>query len=257
MTSHPSVDVPLLEVRDLRKVYPRGRGRTSEVQAVRGVSFRIRSGSCFGLLGPNGAGKSTTLSMIEGILERTSGEILYRGEPAGARLRQRAGIQFQETALQDYLRVRETLEMFRSFYDSGLSIDEVIRLCDLGDFVTADVHEISGGQRQRLLLAVALVNDPELLFLDEPTTGLDPGARRQFWGLVRTLKSQGRTIVLTTHYMEEASELCDEIVILDQGRIIAEGTPQGLLKEHFGEQTANLEDLFLKLTGKRILEASV
>ena len=221
----------LLEVQDLVKVYPKGRG--PEVRAVNGISFRIRQGRCFGLLGPNGAGKSTTLSMIEGILGPTSGQILYRGEPAGESLRRRAGIQFQATALQDYLKVREVLEMFRSFYDQGADLRDIIRLCGLEEFLDRDAHEISGGQKQRLLLAVALVNDPELLFLDEPTTGLDPGARRQFWELVRILKGQGRTIVLTTHYMEEAAELCDEIVILDHGKIIAEGTPEELLRKHF------------------------
>ncbi len=227
-----------LEVRDLVKEYP-------GVRAVDGVSFRIEPGTCFGLLGPNGAGKTTTVEMMEGITPPTSGTILYRGEPLGARFRAEAGIQFQHTALQQFLSVRETLVMFRKLYPQGRDIDELIAMCALEQFVDRDNRKLSGGQLQRLLLAVALVNDPQVIFLDEPTTGLDPQARRNFWDLITTIKGQQRTILLTTHYMEEAYSLCDVVAIMDQGRIIAQGPPSRLLKEHFEEVVLELprEDL--------------
>jgi len=217
-----------LEVRELVKHF-------KQVKAVNGLSFDVRTGSCFGLLGPNGAGKSTTIEMCEGLLRPTSGNIRYRGEPLGPRYRERVGIQFQSTALQDHLTVRENLRFFSALYPVRRSLDELIALCRLEDFLDRDSKKLSGGQRQRLLLAIALVNDPELLFLDEPTTGLDPQARRNFWDLVTDIKAAGRTIVLTTHYMEEAYLLCDEIVIVDHGRIIARGVPSQLLAEHFND----------------------
>jgi ABC-2 type transport system ATP-binding protein len=201
--------------------------------AVDGLSFNVREGSCFGLLGPNGAGKTTTIEIMEGILAPTAGSVLYRGEPLGERFRAEAGILFQKTALQDFLSVRQTLELFRGLYDHGLSVEEVIRLCALEKLLTRDNKKLSGGQLQRLLLGVALVNDPAILFLDEPTTGLDPQARRRFWELVESIKAQRKTIILTTHYMEEAQLLCDEIVIVDHGKIIAQGAPQALLRQHF------------------------
>ncbi|WP_273453527.1 ABC transporter ATP-binding protein [Nevskia ramosa] len=217
-----------LEVRELVKHF-------KQVKAVNGLSFDVRTGTCFGLLGPNGAGKSTTIEMCEGLLTPTSGSIRYRGEPLGPRYRERVGIQFQSTALQDHLTVIENLRFFSALYPVRRSLDELIALCRLEDFLDRDSRKLSGGQRQRLLLAIALVNDPELLFLDEPTTGLDPQARRNFWDLVRDIKAAGRTIVLTTHYMEEAYLLCDEIVIVDAGQIIARGVPSQLLAEHFND----------------------
>ena len=216
----------ILEVRDLKKHYP-------SVTAVDGISFAVQGGECFGLLGPNGAGKTTTVEMLEGITEASEGEILYRGKPVDARFRQEVGIQFQSTALQDFITVRETLQMFRSFYAQGLSVDELTRMCTLQEYLDRDARKLSGGQRQRLLLALALVNDPEILFLDEPTTGLDPQARRNFWDLIRSIKARNKTVVLTTHYMEEAFLLCDRIAIMDHGRIIAEGPPASLLAKHF------------------------
>ena len=150
-----------------------------------------------------------------------------------SRFRQEVGIQFQSTALQDFLTVRETLQLFRSFYSRGLEIDELTRLCTLGEYLDRDARKLSGGQRQRLLLALALVNDPEVLFLDEPTTGLDPQARRNFWDLIRAIKARNKTVILTTHYMEEAFLLCDRIAIMDHGHIIAEGPPATLLAKHF------------------------
>jgi ABC-2 type transport system ATP-binding protein len=224
---------PVLEVRDLVKQYP-------AVRAVDGVSFAIAPGTCFGLLGPNGAGKTTTVEIMEGVTAPTSGEVLYLGEPLGARFRAEAGIQFQKTALQDFLTVRETLQMFRRLYPRGRDVDELIGLCALEQVAGRDNRKLSGGQMQRLLLAIALVNDPQVLFLDEPTTGLDPQARHNFWDLIRAIKAERRTVLLTTHYMEEAYFLCDEIAIMDRGRIIAEGAPSRLLKEHFDDVVLEL-----------------
>ncbi len=224
----PAGGAPILQVRDLIKQYP-------SVTAVDGVSFVVREGSCFGLLGPNGAGKTTTIEIMEGILMATSGEVRYRGEPLGQRFREQAGILFQKTALQDFLTVRQSLALFRGLYEHGLDVDEVIRICALEKLARRDNRKLSGGQQQRLLLAIALVNDPALLFLDEPTTGLDPQARRNFWELIQSIKARKKTVILTTHYMEEAELLCDEIAIMDRGRIIAQGPPRQLLREHFAE----------------------
>jgi len=217
---------PILDVQDLIKEYP-------GVRAVAGVSFSVPAGICFGLLGPNGAGKTTTVEMLEGICRPTAGRVLYRGEVQGAQFRAEAGIQFQSTALQDFLTVRETLVLFHRLYPRRADLEALIDLCQLRDLLERDNRKLSGGQRQRLLLALALVNDPDIVFLDEPTTGLDPQARRNFWKLVRDIKAQGKTILLTTHYMEEAYVLCDEIAIMDRGRIIAQGSPDALLKAHF------------------------
>jgi ABC-2 type transport system ATP-binding protein len=215
-----------LEARNLVKHYP-------GVKAVNGVSFKVRKGTCFGLLGPNGAGKTTTVEMIEGVTPPTSGEVFYNGEIAGKTFRQEVGIQFQSTALQDFITVRETIQMFRTLYDRRADIDDIIEQCSLQDLLERDNRKLSGGQRQRLLLAVALVNKPRLMFLDEPTTGLDPQARRNFWKLVQNIRAQGSTIVLTTHYMDEAEVLCDEIAIMDAGKIISQGSPRELLKAQY------------------------
>lgn len=225
--------VAILSVRDLRKHYPNNK-------AVDGISFDIEEGSCLGLLGPNGAGKSTTVEMLEGLVKPSSGEILYRGKPLSSRYRERIGIQFQNTALQDFLTVRENLQFFRSLYKHGVSIDALIDACHLEEFLDRDHRKLSGGQRQRMLLAIALVNDPDLVFLDEPTTGLDPQARRNFWDLVLQIKQRGKTVVLTTHYMEEAYLLCDDIAIMDHGRILARGSPQQLLADHFNDSVLEL-----------------
>jgi ABC-2 type transport system ATP-binding protein len=224
---------PVLEVRDLVKQYP-------GVRAVDGVSFSIAEGQCFGLLGPNGAGKTTTVEMMEGVTKPTAGSVLYRGEPLGARFRDEAGIQFQKTALQEFLTVRETLALFSRLYPRGRDVDGLIRTCALEQVADRDNRKLSGGQTQRLLLAIALANDPRALFLDEPTTGLDPQARHNFWDLIRSIKAEGRTVLLTTHYMEEAYFLCDVVAIMDRGRIIAEGPPSRLLKEHFDDVVLEL-----------------
>lgn len=214
-----------IEATDLRKEYP-------GVTAVDGISFQVLQGRCFGLLGPNGAGKTTTLEMLEGISSPTSGQIRYQGKALDRVFREEIGIQFQSTALQDFQTVRESLAMFASLYRTTADSDELIRLCRLEEILDRDTRKLSGGQRQRLLLAIALVNDPQLVFLDEPTTGLDPQARRNFWGLIEKVLRQGKTVVLTTHYMEEAEQLCDDILIVDKGRVIARGTPQELVAEH-------------------------
>jgi ABC-2 type transport system ATP-binding protein len=218
----------ILEVHELVKQYP-------STTAVAGVSFSVPEGVCFGLLGPNGAGKTTTIEIMEGILPPTSGQVRYRGEPLGSRFREEAGILFQKTALQDFLTVRQSIALFRGLYARGLAVEEVIRLCALEKLAERDSRKLSGGQQQRLLLAIALVNDPAVLFLDEPTTGLDPQARRSFWELVQSIKARRKTIILTTHYMEEAELLCDEIAIMDRGRILSKGAPRQLLQEHFAE----------------------
>lgn len=226
---------PLIEIKNLVKHY-------GDVHAVNDLSLSIPKGICFGLLGPNGAGKSTTIEITEGILTPTAGEILYKGMPLGENFREEAGIQFQATSLQEFLTVRETLKMFHDLYQKTMPWEELIELCDLEELLDRDNKHLSGGQRQRLLLALALVNDPEVVFLDEPTTGLDPQARRNFWDLVKLIRARNKTIVLTTHYMDEAYELCDEIVIVDKGKIIAQGTPQSLLKNHFGDTILQLPD---------------
>jgi len=223
----------LLEAVDLVKTFP-------GVRAVDGVSFNVGRGQCFGLLGPNGAGKTTTMEMLEGISPPLSGRILYEGRTLDRDYREAIGIQFQTTALQDFQTVRESLHMFTHLYRQSADIDELIDLCNLEDILDRDTRKLSGGQRQRLLLAIALVNDPKLVFLDEPTTGLDPQARRNFWGLIEMILHRGKTVVLTTHYMEEAQLLCDDIVIVDKGRIRASGEPVALVKEHLPAVIARL-----------------
>lgn len=231
----------ILEISQLVKQYP-------DTTAVAGINFNVPEGCCFGLLGPNGAGKTTTIELLEGLIKPTSGSILYRGKPLGNDFRQQAGIQFQSTALQDFLTVRESLELFHQLYDHRLPLQQVIEMCDLGDLLDRDNRKLSGGQRQRLLLAIALVNDPQVLFLDEPTTGLDPQARRNFWELIQRIKDDNKTILLTTHYMEEAAVLCDQLIIMDSGKIIAEGTPDNLLNNHFEDVIIELPSALLPNT---------
>ncbi len=216
---------PALRVESLRKAY-------KDVVAVAGVDLAVWPGECFGLLGPNGAGKTTTIEICEGLLAPDAGVVEVLGlswKTSARQLRQRLGVQLQDTQLSEKLTVEETVRLFRSFYHRGLGVEEVISIVELEEKRKARVGALSGGQRQRLAMACALVGDPELLFLDEPTTGLDPQARRQVWELVAELKRAGRTIILTTHYMEEAERLCDRVAIMDHGRIIALGTPAELI----------------------------
>ncbi len=232
----PATPALALEVSGLRKSY-------GDVHAVRGLDLSVPVGQCFGLLGPNGAGKTTTIEICEGLNARDAGILRVLGrtwESDSAWLRTQLGIQLQETQLAEKLTVIETLTLFRSFYTQGRTIDDVIDLVQLGEKRTSRVMGLSGGQKQRLALACALVGDPQLLFLDEPTTGLDPQSRRQLWTLVEGLKRDGRTIVLTTHYMDEAERLCDNIAIVDHGTVIALGSPRQLIASLGAEHVIRL-----------------
>ncbi len=222
-----------IEVVDLVKIY-------GPLRAVDGVSFQVESGKIFGMLGPNGAGKSTTVEMIEGLRPADSGKIEVLGIDVRRNPRQvkeRIGVQLQTPAFFKQLTVRQLLKLFGSFFPRALPVDQLIASVNLEE--KADTHSgnLSGGQRQRLAIAVALVNDPAVIFLDEPTTGLDPQARRSLWDVIRQLRAQGKTVLLTTHYLEEAEQLCDDLIIIDHGKVIAEGTPAGLIAEHFERNT--------------------
>jgi len=206
--------------------------RYGDVVAVNGLDLEVRRGECFGMLGPNGAGKTTTVEILEGLNQPDAGEVEVLGERwhgEGHALRTRLGVQLQETKFPDKLYVREVIALFRSFYPRGLSVSETLDLVELGEKAHAQVRALSGGQKQRLSLACALVGDPELVFLDEPTTGLDPQSRRQAWAIVEGLTARGRTVLLTTHYMEEAARLCERVAIVDHGKVIALGTPRELI----------------------------
>jgi ABC-2 type transport system ATP-binding protein len=219
------VNGPAVELRGLRKVY-------KDVVAVNGLDLEVRPGECFGLLGPNGAGKTTTIEICEGLTVPDAGNVRVLGRDWGAGaadLRQRLGISLQETQFSEKLTVAETLQLFRSFYRTPRPLAEVLDAVQLTEKRAGRVGQLSGGQKQRLALACALVADPELFFLDEPTTGLDPQSRRQLWELIEGVKRAGRTVVLTTHYMEEAERLCDRVAIVDHGTVIAAGSPRELV----------------------------
>ena len=229
------MDRPAVDIRELHKSF-------GAVHAVRGLSLTVREGECFGLLGPNGAGKTTTIEICEGLVagDRGSVTVLGRSWAHDARaLRERIGIALQETQLSDKLTVEETLRLFRSFYQAGRPVGETIEAVELGEKRRARVGTLSGGQRQRLAVACALVGDPELLFLDEPTTGLDPQSRRGLWELVERFRATGRTVVLTTHYMEEAERLCDRVAIVDHGQVIALDTPRALIEQTGADQVVH------------------
>jgi ABC-2 type transport system ATP-binding protein len=224
--------MPAIRCQGLRKTYD------NLVEAVRGVDLEVHQGECFGLLGPNGAGKTTTIEILEGLLEPTSGEIEVLGRRWGdhdEEIRQRLGISLQETKLSQKLSVEETLNLFGSFYRRRRDVEALMDEVGLREKRSSWVGKLSGGQKQRLAVASALVGDPELLFLDEPTTGLDPQSRRQLWDIVRGFKSRGRTVVLTTHYMEEAERLCDRVAVVDYGKVIALDSPQGLIARLGGD----------------------
>ena len=222
-----------------RQLYKQYQRKKKVVDAVNGLDLLVEQGECFGMLGPNGAGKTTTVEILEGLLKPTSGQVEVLGQQWGQgkdhEIRQRIGITLQETRFQEKLSVIEILRLFRSFYDSGIPLDDALSLVSLNEKASAWVRELSGGQKQRLAVAVALVGDPALIFLDEPTTGLDPQARRQLWDVVSNLRARGRTILLTTHYMEEAERLCDRVAVLDMGKIIAEGSPRELISRLGGD----------------------
>lgn len=221
-----------LSIRGLRKAF-------DDVVAVDGLDLEVMRGECFGLLGPNGAGKTTTIEICEGLTKPDAGTVELLGlqwKSQANELRQKIGVQLQETQFPEKLEVKEVLTLFRSFFKQGLTIEQSIAMAQLEEKRSARVGGLSGGQKQRLAMACALVGDPELLFLDEPTTGLDPQARRNLWDLVDELKRSGRTIILTTHYMDEAERLCDRVAVMDHGRIIALGTPKELIASIGGEQ---------------------
>src|SRR5690349_14671346 len=223
---------PAIRCRALVKDY-------GSVRAVDRLELEVRAGECFGLLGPNGAGKTTTVEILEGLLEATAGSVEVLGctwQTDATRLRQRIGISPQETNLADKLTVEETLGLFRSFYAAGPEVEQLLELVSLTDKRRSWYTKLSGGQKQRLAVACALVGAPELLFLDEPTTGLDPQSRRQLWGLIELFKSEGRTVLLTTHYMDEAQRLCDRVAIIDKGKVIALGTPRELIQSLGGTE---------------------
>ena len=249
---------PILVARDLRKRY-------GSLQAVDGVTFEVGEREIFGILGPNGAGKTTTLEMIEGMRQMDSGSALVDGvdvarDPRG--VKSRIGIQLQASAFFDHLSLVELLDMFGHLYDRDVDAAQLLAKVELTEKAGSQVRTLSGGQKQRFSIASALVNEPRVLFLDEPSTGLDPQARRHLWGLIRGIRERGHTVVLTTHYMEEAEELCDRVAIMDAGRIVALDTPQRLVDDLVGrgfrkqrvERLANLEDVFIDLTGHELRE---
>jgi ABC-2 type transport system ATP-binding protein len=240
MTTPGAVAIdPVIRVRGLVKRY-------GEVHAVDGIDFDVARGEVFGLLGPNGAGKTTTVEILEGLRTPDGGEVAVLGVDVarGAdSLKPRIGVSLQTAALYPKLTVVELLDLFRSFYEHSRPTDELIAALELGERRNAQTRELSGGQRQRLAVALALVNDPELVFLDEPTTGLDPAARRSLWDLVRDLRSAGRTILLTTHYMEEAEVLCDRLAIMDHGRILEMGTVDELISKRFHERAVRFDSV--------------
>jgi ABC-2 type transport system ATP-binding protein len=251
-------DSPVLIARDLRKRY-------GSLQAVDGVSFEVAAGEVFGILGPNGAGKTTTLEMIEGMRAIDSGSATVAGldvakDPHGVKAR--IGIQLQASSFFDELNLVELLELFGHLYGKHADAQRLLAEVELTEKARSQVRTLSGGQKQRFSIAAALVNDPAILFLDEPTTGLDPQARRHLWGVIRELASRGHTIVLTTHYMEEAEELCDRVAVMDGGRIVALDSPDALVQALLGrgfhkervERLANLEDVFIDLTGHELRE---
>ncbi len=221
----PAMPEAAIKCRELVKRY-------GDVTAVAGIDLDVRRGECFGMLGPNGAGKTTTIEILQGLREPDGGEVEVLGltwDRHEGELRQRMGTQLQETKLPEKLKVEEVVRLFRSFYRRGRSVDEVLALVALEEKRTAWVGKLSGGQRQRLAVACALVCDPDLLFLDEPTTGLDPQSRRQLWGVIEEFRRRGGTVLLTTHYMEEAERLCDRVAVIDHGEIIALGSPRELI----------------------------
>lgn len=254
--------MPIVEVDKLTKRYPAPGNSGEKLTVVDAISFAIEKGEIFGILGPNGAGKTTTLEIVEGLTPSDGGEVHVDGidvakNPVG--VKQRIGVQLQESEYFDHLTLSELLTLFGSLYQRNISATELLQLVRLEEKAGAMTKHLSGGQKQRFSVALALVNDPEVLFLDEPTTGLDPQARHNLWDLIRKIHSRGKTIVLTTHYMDEAEELCDRIAIMEAGRIIALDTPKNLIATHAPEppaqpQTGTLEDVFLALTGKELRE---
>lgn len=254
--------MPIIEVSDLAKQYPLPDNKNEKFYAVNGVSLQIEAGEIFGILGPNGAGKTTTLEMLEGLNDIDGGQALIDGINVNDNpyeVKEVIGVQLQANEYFDNVNLEELLDLFGALYDRKIDPLALLRKVQLEEKAKAKPANLSGGQKQRFSIACALVNEPKVLFLDEPTTGLDPQAKRNLWELVRNLNNTGMTIVLTTHNMEEAEELCNRIAIMDQGKIIAEGTPQDLILQHAPEPPeaplhGDLEDVFLVLTGHDLRE---
>jgi ABC-2 type transport system ATP-binding protein len=249
----------VVQVNDLRKRY-------GEIEAVRSISFQVEPGEVFGLLGPNGAGKTTTVEILEGLRKADGGSAVVAGidvftDPSG--VKRRIGVQLQASAFPDHLTAKETVEFFATCYDRDVDALALLRLVELEERAGQRQEKLSGGQRQRLSIATALVNSPQVLFLDEPTTGLDPQARRNLWDLIRGIQGRGTTVFLTTHYLDEAEILCDRVAIMDEGRIVALDPPRKLIEDLLArgftkpmlQQRANLEDVFLDLTGHELRDA--
>lgn len=231
----PSTGRLAIDCQNLVKTY----NAKPPVQAVRGIDLQVEIGECFGVLGPNGAGKTTTIEILEGLLDATSGQVEILGlnwSSDATEIRQRIGVSLQETVLSDDLTVEETVGLFRSFYEKAISVEEAIASVSLQEKSKARVNKLSGGQKQRLAVACAMVSDPEILFLDEPTTGLDPTSRREVWDIINRLREQGRTVLLTTHYMDEAQRLCDRVAIFNEGQVIALGSPDQLIQSLDAQQ---------------------
>jgi ABC-2 type transport system ATP-binding protein len=254
--------MPIVEVSNLSKKYPRPDKKNEFFYAVDGISLTINKGQIYGILGPNGAGKTTTLEMIEGLTDIDGGQALVDNLDVATQpyqVKKIIGVQLQANEYFDHLSLRELLALFSNLYDRNDDPEELLGKVNLKEKANAKPANLSGGQKQRFSIACALVNDPKVLFLDEPTTGLDPQAKRNLWDLVRQLNENGMTIVLTTHNMEEAEFLCDRLAIMDHGKIIAEGDPQELILKHAPEPPVapmhgNLEDVFLTLTGHDLRE---
>ena len=249
----------IISVKNLFKKY-------GSFEAVKGISFEVKKGEVFGILGPNGAGKTTTLEIIEGLRDATSGEIFLDGintQKKKFEVKHKIGIQLQSSGFYDKLNLKELMELFASLYGRNIDYKEVLSEVGLLDKAKSQVKELSGGQKQRFSIASALVNDPLVIFLDEPTTGLDPQARRNLWELVESIKAKGKTIIMTTHYMDEAERLCDRVAIMDDGKIVSMDTPDHLIDQLLNkgfskpktEKGANLEDVFIDLTGKDLRES--
>jgi len=239
----------MIEVKGLTKTY-------GSLKAVQGIDFYVNQGEIFGLLGPNGAGKTTSIEMMEGLREIDAGEVLINQLSVTKdkqKIKQIIGIQLQSTSLFELLTVEETLKLYASFYTHTLSVEYILEKMNLVEKRSDYVKGLSGGQKQRLAIGLALIHDPKVVFLDEPTTGLDPQARRSLWDVVQQLKEEGKTILLSTHYMEEANVLCDRLAIMDQGKIIALDTPEALIRS-LNQEGATLEDVFLQLTGRSLRE---
>ena len=260
MTSNSQIshDDVVIQVRDLRKSY-------KDLVAVDGISFEVRRGEIFGMLGPNGAGKTTTVEILEGLRDLDSGEAFIGGldvSKNSTRVKGIIGVQLQQNAFFDNLNLRETVQLFATLYGSDMPPEEALAKVDLADRARSQYRHLSGGQKQRLSIAVALVNNPIAMFLDEPTTGLDPQARRNMWELIDGLRSDGMAVMLTTHYMEEAEYLCDRVAVIDHGNIVANDTPQALVEQLTArgaqsvrrDGTLTLEDVFIDLTGRSLVE---